>query len=99
MKTCDRSERFLSLTTVRVAAALSSVVDAKMCVRVVTTFGRSLWPRSLRRRSAAARMLRLWVRIPTASLMFVVCCQVELITHPEKSSRLWCVVLCDQEAS
>ena len=27
-------------------------------------FRRSRWPRGLRRRSAAARLLRLWVRIP-----------------------------------
>ena len=29
-------------------------------------FCRSQWPRGLRRRSAAARLLRLWVRIPPA---------------------------------
>ena len=33
--------------------------------------GRSQWPRGLRRRSAAARMLRLWVRIPPGAWMFV----------------------------
>jgi len=38
-------------------------------------------PRGLMRRSAAARLLRLWVRIPPASWTFVVsvvCCQVEV---------------------
>ena len=62
-------------------------------------YGRSRWPRGLRRRSAAARMLRLWVRIPPGAWMFVVmvvCCQVEvscdeLITRPEESYRLCCV--------
>jgi len=42
---------------------------------------RSQWPRGLRRRSAAARLLRSWVRIPPESWMFVVsvvCCQVEV---------------------
>jgi len=42
---------------------------------------RSRWPRRLRRRSAAARLLRLWARIPPVSRMFVVsvvCCQVEV---------------------
>jgi len=33
----------------------------------------SQWPRSLRRRSAAARLLRLWVRIPPGAWMFVWC--------------------------
>ena len=70
--------------------------------------GRSQWPRDLRRRSAAARLLRLWVRIPPGAWMFVCCeCCVlssrglcdELITRPEESYRLWCVVVCDLETS
>ena len=44
--------------------------------------GRSQWPRGLRRRSTAARPLRLWVRIPPGhvclSVVSVVCCQVEV---------------------
>ena len=64
---------------------------------------RSQWPRGLRRRSTAARLLRSWVRIPPRTWMFVCCeCCVlsgrglcdELITRPEESYRLWCVV-CD----
>ena len=42
---------------------------------------RSQWPRGLRRRSAAARVLRSWVRIPPGEWMFVccvVCFQVEV---------------------
>ena len=42
---------------------------------------RSQWPRGLRRRSAVARLLRSWVRIPPGAWMFVVsvvCCQVEV---------------------
>jgi hypothetical protein len=43
---------------------------------------RSQWPRSLRRRSTAARLLRSWVRIPPGhgclSVVSVVCCQVEV---------------------
>ena len=58
---------------------------------------RSQWPRGLRRRSAATRLLRLWVRIPPGAWMFVCCeCFVlsgrglcdELITRPEESYRL-----------
>ena len=43
---------------------------------------RSQWPRGLRRRSTAARLLRLWVRIPPGAWMFVVnvvCFQVEVL--------------------
>jgi hypothetical protein len=56
----------------------------------------------------AARLLRLWVRIPTGSWIFICCeCCVlsgrglcdELITCPEESYRLWCVVLCNLETS
>ena len=69
---------------------------------------RSQWPRGLRRRSSAARLLRLWVRIPPGACMFVCCecCVLSgrglcegLITRPEESYRLWRVVVCDQETS
>ena len=65
---------------------------------------RSQWPRGLRRRSTAARLLRSWVRIPPGAWMSVCCeCCVlsgrglcdELITRPEESYRLWCVVVRD----
>jgi hypothetical protein len=64
--------------------------------------------RAVRRRSAAARLLRFWVRIPPEALMSVCCeCSVlsgrslcdGLITRPEESYRLWCVVVCDIESS
>ena len=70
--------------------------------------GRSQWPRGLRRRSAAARLLRLWVRIPQWAWMSVCCdCCVlsarglcdELVTRSEESYRMWCVVVCDLETS
>ena len=55
---------------------------------------RSQWPRSLRRRSAAARLSKLWVRIPSGACMSVSCdCWVLSsrglcvgpITHPGES--------------
>jgi len=54
----------------------------------------------------AARLLRSWVRIPPGAWVFVCCeCRVlsgrglcdELITLPEESYRLWCVVVYDLE--
>ena len=69
---------------------------------------RSQLPRDLKRRSAAARLLRLWVRFPPGAWMLVSCgCCVlsakglcdELITRPEESYRLLCVVVCDLENS
>jgi len=56
----------------------------------------------------AAHLLRSWVRIPLGAWIFV-CreCRVllgrdlcdELITRPEESYRLWCVVVYDLETS
>ena len=70
--------------------------------------GQSQWPRGLRHRSPAARLLRLWVRIPPGAWMSVCCeCCVlsgrglcdELITRPEESYQLWCVIVCHLETS
>ena len=69
---------------------------------------RSKWPCVLRSSSATDRLLRLWVRIPPGAWMSVLCdCCVlsgrglsnELISPPEDSYRLWCVVECDLETS
>jgi hypothetical protein len=60
------------------------------------------------RRSVAARLLGLWIRIPPGVWMFVCfgCCVFsgrslcdELITRTEESYRLWSVVVCDLETS
>ena len=68
----------------------------------------SQWLRGLRRRSAAAHLLRLWVRIPLGAWMSVCCeCCVlssrglcdAVITSSEESYRLCCVVVCDLETS
>ena len=68
---------------------------------IVSGLCRSQWPRGLSRRSAAAYLLRSWVWIPPGACMFVCCksCVLsgrglcdELITRPEESYRLWCVV-------
>ena len=71
-------------------------------------YSRSQWPRGLRRRSAAARLLRSWVRIPPGAWMSL-CCECcalsgrglcdEPIARPEESYRMWCVVVCDLETS
>ena len=59
-------------------------------------------------RPQAPHLVRSWVRIPPGALIFVYCeCRVlsgrglcdELITRPEESYRLWCVVVCDLETS
>ena len=59
-------------------------------------------------RPAAAHLLRSWVRIPRGAWLFVCCeCRVysgrglcdELITRPEGSYRMWCVVVFDPETS
>ena len=69
---------------------------------------RSQWPRGLNRGSAAARLLGMRVRILPGAWMFVCCecCELSgrglcdgLITRPEESNRLWCVVVCDLDTS
>jgi hypothetical protein len=83
-----------------------SIADLKFNDPVLER-SRSQWP-GLRRRSATARLLGLWVRITPGAWLFVCCeCCVlsgrglcdELITRPEESYPLWCVVLCDLETS
>ena len=75
---------------------------------LMTLIGWSQWTRGLRRRSAVARLLRLWFRISPGAWMSV-CCEccvlsrrgvrVGLIIRPEESYRLWCLVACDLETS
>jgi hypothetical protein len=63
------------LTSVNLAICMS-------CIQIHLS-GRSQWPRGLRRRSAAARLLGFWVRIPPGawmSVVNVVSCQVEVST-------------------
>jgi len=63
-------------------------------------------PVAPRSKPKVARLLRSLVRIPQGAWIFVCCeCCVlsgrglcdELITRPEESYRLWCVVVCDLE--
>ena len=70
--------------------------------------GHSQWAALSMARSAAARLLRLWVRFPPRAWMSVCCeCCVlsgrglcdELITRPYESYRLWCAVESYQETS
>jgi hypothetical protein len=76
---------------------ISKCVYFEVCI---CTGCRSEWPRGLRRGSAAARLLGLWVRIPPRAWMPVSCecCVLSgrglcdgLVTRPEESYRGWCV--------
>ena len=82
----------------------STFIQISVILRFIVS--RFRWLHGLRRRSAAACLLRLRVRIPPGGWMCVSCeCCVlssrglcdELITRPEESYRTWCVVLCDLE--
>jgi len=86
-------------------SATNCKLSQKVFVKIqyYRSLGRSQRPRGLRRRSAAARLLRLWARIQPATRMSVCCeCCVlsgrglfdELITRPEESYRMCCVVVC-----
>jgi hypothetical protein len=91
---------FTSVLRLWFIVTFSNSTDVKLC--------RSQWPRGLRRRSSAARLLRLWLRIPPEAWIFVCCecCVLSgrglcdgLITRPEESYRMWRVVVCDIETS
>ena len=91
------------LNTIKISGGTIAVILPSNIFR-----SRSQWPRGLRRRSAAARLLRLWVRIPPGAWIFVCCecCVLSsrglcdgLIIRSEESYRLWRVVVCDQETS
>jgi len=63
-------------------------------------------PVAERSKAAAARLLRLQVRITPEAWMCTFCCVLtsgvlcyKLITHPEESYRLCCVVACDIRTS
>jgi hypothetical protein len=67
----------------------------------IRTLSRSQWPRSLRRGSAAARLLGLWVRMSCRRSWMSVSCECcvlsgrslcdGLITRTEEFYRVWCV--------
>ena len=68
---------------------------------ILTKLCRNQW-----RGPAAARLLGLWDRIPPGAWKCCKCCVLlgrglcdELITRPEESYRLCCVVVCDLETS
>ena len=102
---CEK-RKSTSLSTIQVKGRRNkSILKLNVMIQLES---RSQWPRGLRRRSTAARLLRSWVRIPPGTWMFVCCeCCVlsgrglcdELITRPEESYRLWCVAVCDIETS
>ena len=92
--------------TPRATSACRGTPSLYFYSRYMKSAHRSQWPRGLRRKSTADRLLRSWVRIALGAWMFVCCecCVLSgrglcdgLITRPEGSYRLWCVVVCDQE--
>ena len=88
--TVQRNIYIMSLNAVAVKVALNFFMTS-------VTVRRSKWPRGLRHRSSAARLLRSWVRIPPGAWLFVYCecCVLSdrglcdgLITRPEEPYRL-----------
>jgi len=81
---------------------LQDVQSQSLFRKIVTNNCRLHWPRGLRRGSAAApRFLEMRVPIALGAWMFVSseCCGLSckglcvwLITHPEESYRVWCVL-------
>jgi hypothetical protein len=75
----DQSMHFQKHVVIIMATTVVVVVVVVVAVLLPC---RSQGPRGLRRRASAARLLRLWVRIPPGheclSVVSVVCCQVEV---------------------
>ena len=100
------ARRVKSISLDAISLRSISLLSSRLSLGLPRSYLRSQWPRGLSRRSTAARLLGLWVRIPPGAWVFVCCdCFVlsgrglcdELITRPEESYRLWCVVVCDLE--
>ena len=81
--------------------------DLKRFALNIPRNSRSQWPRGLRYRSAAARLLRLWVWNPPGTRLFI-CCKCYILSGrmlcdelslDQESYQLWCVVVCDLETS
>jgi len=106
--TCNSTKLVQISIFLRSSSGISSYQVNVHKLHIYLYFVPAQWPRGLRRRSAAARLLRSWVRIPPGEWIFVCneCCVLsgrglcdKLITRPEESYRLWCVVVCDLETS
>ena len=70
---------FLILQSPEIATIVSSFGECVLaCILYIdvgrdSSVSRSQWPSGLSRRSAASRLLGLWVRIPPGAWIFVVC--------------------------
>jgi len=96
-----------SITVLKIHAIWFNYRPENSCY-IISYMGRSQWPCGLSLRSAVARLLTLWVRIPPEAweCMSFECCVLsgrglcdELINRLEESYRLWCVFMCDIETS
>jgi hypothetical protein len=93
-----------NLTFYRKGTPISETATSSTLKFVQICICRSQWPRGLRRRCAAERLLGSWVRIPPGhgclSCTVLVLSGRGLcygpISRPEESYRLWCVFECDQ---
>ena len=99
---------FFDVLTLTVVKKLVMTANSCSVIFLINSIRESKWPRGLRRRSTAARLLRSWVRIPRWAWMFVccVCCVLSgrglcdgLIIRSGESYRLWRVAVCEQVTS
>ena len=97
------AHHFLHVSRIRVKS-----LTLRLLVIYIYIYGAPILNVSRSHRPQAAHLLRSWVRIPPGAWIFVCCeCRVlssrglcdELITRPEESYRLCCVVVCDLETT
>jgi hypothetical protein len=103
-ETIDCAVKTESLNIIHVKFIFPRVSSLPIITLRAVKCSRSQWPRGLRRRSAAERLLGSWVRIPTEAWMFVfyecLCCQVEVSATGrslvQRSPTDRCVFECDK---
>ena len=107
---CDKAPKDHTKHNITLNLATTLATEEKCLIFCCHKYSlsRSQGPWGLRCGFAATRLLGLWVRIPSEAWKFLCCeCCVlwgrglcdKLITRPEESYRMCCVVLCNPEIS
>ena len=106
LKICNTSCSSIATIASGTRLNVTSYVHCLSCLNMLSKFLTPVpLPQGLRRRSAATRLLRLWVRIPPETWMLECCVSSgrglgdEPITRPEESYRLRSVVVYDLQTS
>ena len=76
---CHEFDKYQSEMVATILWSMTLIRTTPVCTEFILLYCRSQWPRGLRRRSSASRLLRLWVPIPPGGIdvcLFWVLCVV-----------------------